>query len=273
MGVTRKEKLLKAMLSDNAEACRGGVTREERILASVSKKVCDNDALEGGGTGGGGSGGGTANFDGVLRYDAPQELNDAERKTAAKNMGFYGELGWDVLGQKEIEHELLYSDNGENGDVISNGETEIYRVDSSANAWLEWEDISGEEGKTLALLTEDGTAFVARPVERAGSVVAFTVGNAGARGYSCYDYDENEMDGYTFDELGLYLPMNVQISEGVQIGGTFIDGEYKHFVKAAYHQVKKIDRKYLPSIVLTSPDGTEYVLTVSDDGTLSAEEY
>lgn len=58
MGVTRKERLLKAMLSDNAEACRGGVSREERIIASVSKKVCDNDALEGGGTGGGGSGGG-----------------------------------------------------------------------------------------------------------------------------------------------------------------------------------------------------------------------
>ncbi len=57
MGVTRKERLLKAMLNDNAEACRGGVSREERIIASVSKKVCDNDALEGGGTGGGGSGG------------------------------------------------------------------------------------------------------------------------------------------------------------------------------------------------------------------------
>ena len=46
MGVTRKEKFLKAMLSDNAEACRGGVTREEKMLASVAHKTCENDALE-----------------------------------------------------------------------------------------------------------------------------------------------------------------------------------------------------------------------------------
>ena len=49
MGVTRKERLLKAMLEDNAAACGGGVTREERLIASAAKKVCDNDALEGGG--------------------------------------------------------------------------------------------------------------------------------------------------------------------------------------------------------------------------------
>lgn len=68
MGVTRKERLLKAMLNDNAEACRGGVSREERIIASVSKKVCDNDALEGGGGtgGGGGSGGGVVMIDGAI---------------------------------------------------------------------------------------------------------------------------------------------------------------------------------------------------------------
>lgn len=52
-GVTREERLLKAMLEDNAEACCGGVTREERILGSVAKKVCENDALEGGGGGSG----------------------------------------------------------------------------------------------------------------------------------------------------------------------------------------------------------------------------
>ena len=57
MGVTRKEKLLKAMLEDNASACGGGVTRFEKMLAGVAKKTCDNDVLEGGG-GGGASGGG-----------------------------------------------------------------------------------------------------------------------------------------------------------------------------------------------------------------------
>ena len=51
MGVTRKERFLKAMLEDNAEACGGGVTREEKLIASAAKKVCDNDALEGGGGG------------------------------------------------------------------------------------------------------------------------------------------------------------------------------------------------------------------------------
>ena len=49
MALTRKEKLLKAMLEDNAAGCLGGVTREERMLAGVAKKTCDNDALEGGG--------------------------------------------------------------------------------------------------------------------------------------------------------------------------------------------------------------------------------
>lgn len=52
MGVTRKEKLLKAMLEDNASACGGGVTRFEKMLAGVAKKTCDNDVLEGGGGGG-----------------------------------------------------------------------------------------------------------------------------------------------------------------------------------------------------------------------------
>lgn len=49
MGVTRKERLLKAMLEDNAAACGGGVTMEERLLAQMAKKVCENDSLEGGG--------------------------------------------------------------------------------------------------------------------------------------------------------------------------------------------------------------------------------
>ena len=53
MGVTRKERLLKAMLEDNADACGGGVTREERLLAQTAKKACENDVLEGGGSGGG----------------------------------------------------------------------------------------------------------------------------------------------------------------------------------------------------------------------------
>ena len=46
MGVTRKERLLKAMLEDNSTACRGGVTREERYLAGVGKKMCDVAAEE-----------------------------------------------------------------------------------------------------------------------------------------------------------------------------------------------------------------------------------
>lgn len=49
MGLTRKERLLKAMLEDNADACGGGVTREERLLARTAKKACENDVLEGGG--------------------------------------------------------------------------------------------------------------------------------------------------------------------------------------------------------------------------------
>ena len=49
MGVTRKEKLLKAMLEDNATGCGGGVTRFEKMLAGVAKKTCENDVLEGGG--------------------------------------------------------------------------------------------------------------------------------------------------------------------------------------------------------------------------------
>ena len=56
MGLTRKERLLKAMLEDNASACGGGVTKEERLLAQMAKKVCENNALEGGGSAGGGAG-------------------------------------------------------------------------------------------------------------------------------------------------------------------------------------------------------------------------
>lgn len=52
MALTRKERLLKAMLEDNLSACTSGMTREEKMLAGVAKKTCENDALEGGGGGG-----------------------------------------------------------------------------------------------------------------------------------------------------------------------------------------------------------------------------
>lgn len=54
MGVTRKERLLKAMLEDNSAACGCGVTREEKMLAGVARKACENDVLDGGGGGDGG---------------------------------------------------------------------------------------------------------------------------------------------------------------------------------------------------------------------------
>ena len=43
-----------------------------------------------------------------------------------------------------------------------------------------------------------------------------------------------------------------------------------NFYDARKRKLKTIDPKYLPPVVLTSPNGTKFNLTVSDDGTLSA---
>ena len=90
MALTRKEKLLKAMLEDNAAGCLGGVTREERMLAGVAKKACDNDVLEGGGSGGSG---GEKTFiftqrnasDGQITYSANMTYEDLKAALKSEN--------------------------------------------------------------------------------------------------------------------------------------------------------------------------------------------
>jgi hypothetical protein len=112
MGVTRKERLLKAMLEDNASACSSGVTRFEKMLAGVAKKTCDNDALEGGGGGGGGMPeGGVPNM---------QLVTDSDGNTVWEEKTHYAGKQWNMLADDSIGSDVL----GRNSYHIDNGDNE-----------------------------------------------------------------------------------------------------------------------------------------------------
>lgn len=240
MGVTRKEKLLKAMLEDNAAACGGGVTREERILASVSKKVCDNDALEGGGTGGGGSGGGgggTVNLDGVLRYDQEQSLTADEQTQALANAGIdQSDVLWikdKTVGSVKTIHNFTYDDNNEYN-VVVDGEIVLYHVchdyiDIHDHGYL-GNDQYPDAGLSAYWPHPDDDSDVMRIGFNYDDTYMYVVNSSGA-----------EYDGYTFPESGVYAKKEYIIFSmpmyGVKDYGTF------NYICTA--EIKKLPGKYL----------------------------
>ena len=95
MAMTRREKLLKAILEDNPSACGCGMTREEKMLGKLARQTCENDVLDGNPSGGGLPTGGKAHQVLVTGADGAAKWEDRTHWTEN------GEV--DILPEKTIE--------------------------------------------------------------------------------------------------------------------------------------------------------------------------
>lgn len=258
MGVTRKEKLLKAMLNDNAEACRGGVTREERIIASVSKKVCDNDALEGGGNGGGSASGGASSVGAVDWNDIqnkPFYLSEVNRTfTEADYQNMYH---FDVEG---VRFYRLFEGDYYDADIVGSSFVQTVLIDE------DWDDVY-EKTETQ---TVDVEYVISQPDQHSkrvyddnGGIYLFTNGS--------FIAIDDAAQGVYVEEPGIYLRCNHP------------DNRVNEFTLLTK---KRIDEAYLPKkrnlsmltvngeLVIVCEDGCCYhKIKVDCEGNLTTEPY
>ena len=83
-------------------------------------------------------------------------------------------------------------------------------------------------------------------------------------------------DCLMFDDLSSIIVFadSFTIVEGFTLGrGVWVDkAAYTKWTLTKDPTIKTIDMKYLPEQILTSPNGTQYKITVDDSGTISATE-
>lgn len=71
--------------------------------------------------------------------------------------------------------------------------------------------------------------------------------------------------GEPFAVLNLVVP-----EDGLYGGVVSLDGSASATIRIVGNEIVKMDARYLPDPILSSPNGTRYKITVDDDGTLSA---
>lgn len=232
MGVTRKERFLKAMLDDDKSKIPAALSREERLLREIAERACNNDTLREGG--GGGSGGG------LPTGGEPHQMlvTDAEgnAKWEERTHYSYESKGY-VIPEIILSEDDFDSEQGSffirHYHTLKDGES--YTVNYHGNSY-----------ECVAIAFDTGEAILT------------LMGNTGMLGFG----EENEMPFMIMSFNGIDAGGGVYGALYVVDGGMGANFS----VEGMIEHVKKLDEKYI-----NSAESLVVVVTEHEDGTLEAD--